>query len=110
LDTIDLSELRQCLIVRLPPTPSVSPESFNRDVQSNLVAVLKAVDDGLLGRVDPHEYFVNRHNINASAERWFGIPEDAQGDAIDFRDLSMAGKRNVDRMRNLRCQVMVSKG
>jgi hypothetical protein len=90
LDTIDLSELRQCLKVRLPSTFSVSPESFNRDVESNLVAVFKAVGDGLLRREDPHRYFVNRDNVNTSAERSFWIPEDTEGDAVYLRDLSMA--------------------
>ena len=54
-------------------------ESFNGEVKPDLIPVLKTVGDGLLGRVDPHGHFADHDNVNTSGERWFGIPEDAQG-------------------------------
>ena len=109
LDSIDLSELHQRLKVWLPLALSVGPEGFNGDIDPDFIPVFKAVDDSFFGRVDPHRHLVYSDNVNARAERWLGIPEDSQGDAVYFRDLSVAGQRDVDRMRNLRGQVMVSK-
>ena len=96
LDTIDLSELHQGLKVRLPLTLSIGSEGFHGDVEPDLVLVLKAVGDGLLGRIDLHRYVVDFDHIDPGTKRWFGIPEDTEGDAVYFRNLSMAGQSNVD--------------
>ena len=84
------------MIVRLLFTLSVGSEGFDGDVQPDLVPVLKAVGDGLLGRVDSHRYIIDFDQIDPSTERWFRIPEDPEGDAIYSWNLSVAGQRNVD--------------
>jgi hypothetical protein len=68
LDAIDLGELSQRLKVWLRRTLAVGPESLNRDVESDLVPILKAVGDGLLRGIDPYRYAVNRDDFNTGAK------------------------------------------
>jgi hypothetical protein len=72
--------------------------------------VFETVGDGLLGRINPDRYAVDFDDFNSGANRWFGIPEDTERYAVYFRDLSMAGQCNIDRMWNLRGQFMMSEG
>ena len=78
------------------------------DIESDLVPVFEAVGYRLLRRINPHWYIVNRGHVDTGAERWFRVPEHAQGDAVDLRNLSMAWKGDIDGMRNLRGEAMVS--
>ena len=81
---------------------AVSSESFNREIESDLVPVLETIGDGLLWRIDAHRHLVHPDGFNAGAEGGFGIPEDTQRDAVDLRNLSMAGQGQIDGMWNLR--------
>lgn len=77
MNTIDLGELHQGLKVRLPFALAIGPKPFNAEVQPDLIPVLKAVGDGLLGRIDAHRDAIDLDDIDTSTERCFGIPEDA---------------------------------
>src|SRR5579864_5266063 len=101
LNTIDFREFRQFRPVRLRSAFSVCAESVDRNVQSDLVPIFKAVGDGLLNRVNPYRNIIDCNDLNASAKRRLGIPEDSKRYTIYFWNFRVTGKRDIDHMRNL---------
>jgi hypothetical protein len=101
LDTIDLRESCQGPSVRLWGTLPVCPQSLDGNVQSNLVPILEAVCDSLLCGVNPYRNIVDRNDLNARPKRRLGVPENPKRYAVDFWNVGVTGKRDIDRMRNL---------
>jgi hypothetical protein len=56
-----------------------------------LFPVLEAVGDRFFRRIDLHGNIVSRNQIDASAKRRLGIPEDPERDAINLRNLRVTG-------------------
>src|ERR1019366_7159638 len=107
---VDPSESRERLKIRLTCPLAVGPESFDGDVQPDLVPVLEAVGNGLFGRVHSHGNLVNHDDLDSGAEGRLRIPEDAQWNTIDSWHLSMTGQRKVDGVRDLCGQPMMGQG
>ena len=107
---VDPGESRERLKIRFTCPFAVGPESFDGDVQPNLVPVLEAVGNRLFGRVHSHGNLVNHDDLDSGAEGRLRIPEDAQWNTVDSWHLSMTGQRKVDSLRDLRGQPMMGQG
>jgi hypothetical protein len=77
------------------------PAEPRRNVQSNLVPIFEAVGDSFLNRVNPYRNVIDRNDLKARAKRRLRIPKYPKRHTIDFGNVSVTGKRNIDGMRNL---------
>jgi hypothetical protein len=68
-----------------------SPQCFNGDIQTDLVAIFEAVGQGLCRRIDANWDLVDSNNLYPRAEPWLGIPENSDGKSVDLRRLPVAG-------------------
>lgn len=74
-NSVDLCKLGQGVAIGFLLSLAVRPKRLNRNVQTDLVAILEAVRYGLLRRVNPDGHAVDRLAFDSGAKGRFRVPE-----------------------------------
>jgi hypothetical protein len=87
---------------------SIETQGLDSHVETDFVAVLETIRERLLRGVQPDLHSIDSDSVDTGTESRLGKPEDADRDAFKLRDSEVTRQGDVNSVRHLGCQSMVS--